>query len=163
MQDSNQPRRSNRMRWIIIAVAVFMVLTIVIPALSGMTGAAEINISRVVEMAQNGELQRIGVTGDRLDIHAIDGRVFRSRKETSVSIFELLERGGVETSVQIDVREESRNFFSTLFGFLPIILIGVLIFWMMRRGQGGISQITRIGRSRAWIGSDPLPSSSWIV
>ena len=97
------------MRWIIIGVAVFLVLTIVIPALSGMTGAAEIDISRVVEMAQNGELQRIGVIGDRLDVLATDGRVFRSRKETSVSIFELLEREGVETGaqgVQIDVRGE---------------------------------------------------------
>ena len=152
MQTSNQPRRSNRLRWIIIAVAIFIAITYLIPALSDGTGAAEIDISRVVDMAQNSELQRIEVTGDKLDIHATDGRVFQSRKETSVSIFELLERGGVDTGaqgVQIDVRKESSSFFSTLLGFLPIILIGVLILFMMRRGQGGISQIMRIGRSRA--------------
>ena len=74
------------------------------------------------------------------------------KSESSVSIIDLLEERGVETGaegVQISVKEESGGILPTLVTFLPIILFGALILFMLRRGQGGINQVLGIGKSRA--------------
>ena len=115
-------------------------------------GVPEIEISEVIQMAKAGRVEKIEVKGDKLYVTATLGEVFESRKEAGVSILELLEARGVSTgpgAVRVDVQEEGGGFLPILTSFLPIILIGGLIIFMMRRTQGGINQAMNIGRSRA--------------
>ena len=149
MQNTNQPRRPGRLQWILIAAAVVLIVLFVLPR--GSVGQV-IDISDVIQMAEDGRLARIEVVGDSLNLITIDGEAFSSRKESSVSIIDLLKEQGVDTGpqgVKISVREESGGILSTLVTFLPIIFFGALILFMMRRGQGGINQVLSIGKSRA--------------
>ena len=112
----------------------------------------EIEISEVIQMARAGQLQEIEVTGDNLKVTTFDGEILRSRKESSVSLLQLLEDRGVVTGeggVQVNVKQESGSLMPILLSFLPIILIGGLIFFMMRRSQGGVNQAMNSGRSKA--------------
>ena len=112
----------------------------------------EIEISEVIQMARAGQLQEIEVTGDNLKVTTFDGEILRSRKESSVSLLQLLEDRGVVTGeggVQVNVKQESGSLMPILLSFLPIILIGGLIFFMMRRSQGGVNQAMNLGRSKA--------------
>ena len=150
MNQSPQPKRANNpLQWIIIGGALLLLLLFfVLPR--GSTGQ-EIEISQVIQMAQLGQLEKIEVSGDELEVTTLTGEVFSSRKESGVSILELLgQQDGAGTGlVQVDVRPESTSLFPILITFLPIILFGALIIFMMRRSQGGINQAMSVGKTRA--------------
>ncbi len=149
MQNTEQPRRPSRLRLILFAVALILIVLFLLPR--GSSGQ-EIDISQVIQMAEDGQLERIEVVGDALNVTTTGDETFSSRKESSVSIIDLLEERGVETGpagVMISVKEESGGILPTLVTFLPIIFFGALIFFMLRRGQGGMNQILGIGKSRA--------------
>ena len=127
-------------------------------------GVPEIDISEVIQMAQGGEIEKIEVSGDKLNVTATGGGVFESRKEAGVSILEVLEAKGVPTGaggVRVEVKKEGGGFLPILASFLPIILIGGLIIFMMRRTQGGINQAMNIGRSKAREVTENKPTVSF--
>ena len=142
-------KRTNPMTWLIVGGALVLLLLFLIP--KGGAGQ-EIEISQVFQMAQSGQLEKIEVKGDELVVFTVSGEVFTSRKEAGVSVLELLNERGLDAglgSVQVDVKPQGNSFFPLLITFLPIVLLGGLIFFMMRRAQGGINQAMNIGRSRA--------------
>ena len=144
-----QKRRGGPLRWILWTGAILLLLMFIVPR---GPGVQEIDISRVIQMAVVGEIEKIEVKGDSLDVTAIGGEVFKSRKEAGVSILRLLEEKGVVTGpggVGIEVKSDGGGLFPVLFSFLPILLIGGLVLFMMRRSQGGINQAINIGKSKA--------------
>ena len=147
--ENKKESRPNRRSLILIAGAVVVLVLFLIPRGSG---AQEIDISQVIQMAEDGRLERIEVVGDSLNVTTINDEAFSSRKEGSVSIIDLLKERGVETGdagVKISVKKGSGGILSTVVTFLPIVFFGALILFMMRRSQGGMSQILGIGKSRA--------------
>ena len=69
-----------------------------------------------------------------------------------MSILEQLDERGVATGdggIQVEVKKTGTSFGSTLLAFLPLIIFGGLILYMMRRARGGINQITSLGKSQA--------------
>ena len=151
MKEEKQPRRRiSPISIILIAgVAIFLVFALVG---RGSGGTPDLDISQVLQKAQAGEVERIVVKGDSLDVITKDGQTFDSRKEESVSIVELLEQRGVEVGaegVMVEVKSSSNGLLGVFLTLLPIILIGGFIFFMFRRAQGGLGQITRFGRSQA--------------
>ena len=156
-----QTRRASPMRWILWAGAILLLVMFIVPR---GPGVQEIEISDVIQMAEGGEIERIEVKGDKLSVTTIDGAVLESRKEPGVSILELLEEKGVVTGlggVGIEVKSDGGGLFPVLASFLPILLIGGLIFFMMRRSQGGINQAMNIGRSKAREVSENRPTVSF--
>ena len=106
MENKKEPR-PKRLSWILIAGAVAVLVLFLIPRGSG---AQEIDITQVIQMAEDGQLERIEVVGDSLNVTTINNEAFSSRKEGSVSIIDLLEERGVETGpagVMISVKKES--------------------------------------------------------
>ena len=100
-------------------------------------------------MAQSGQVARIEVRQDDLDVTTVGGDIFRSRKESSVSVLELLEQRGGSEGVQILVKDQGTNFLGIFLSLLPLMLVGALIFFMVRGARGGINQAMSIGRSKA--------------
>ena len=142
-------KRTNPMTWLIVGGALVLLLLFLIP--KGGAGQ-EIEISQVFQMAQSGQLEKIEVKGDELVVFTVSGEVFTSRKEAGVSVLELLSERGLDPGfggIQVDVKPQGNSIFPLLLTFLPIVLLGGLIFFMMRRAQGGINQAMNIGRSRA--------------
>ena len=89
------------------------------------------------------------------------GAEFESRKESTISVLELLQGSGVTPgpgSVQVDVKPEGGGVLPIVLSLLPVILIAALVIYMMRRSQGGMNQALNIGRSRARDLGDNRPS-----
>jgi len=145
----NPAKQTNILRWILIGGGLLLLLVILIPRPSNVP---ELEISQVFQRAEAGELAKIEVRGDKLEVVANDGEVFRSRKESGVSILEELENRGVVTGdegVQVEVKKTGTSFGSVLLALLPLIIFGGLILYMMRGARGGINQITSLGKSQA--------------
>ena len=81
----------------------------------------------------------------------------QSRKESGVSVIELLAERGVDTGaegIQIAVKSDTRGFGSILLGFLPMILLVGLFLFMMRGARGGLGQAMKMGKSQARMVTD---------
>ncbi|MDP2936581.1 MAG: ATP-dependent zinc metalloprotease FtsH [Dehalococcoidia bacterium] len=113
-----------------------------------------VDISTVVEWARQGQVDKIEVQGDTLALTTKTGEKYTSRKESGTSLQELLTASGVKMGAdgaKVVVREQSQfGIVSTiLFNFLPIIVIGALLLFMMRQAQGTNNQALSFGKSRA--------------
>jgi len=136
-------------KWILIGAGVLLLLLIFLPRSSSVP---ELQISTVIQMAEDGSITEIQVRGDKLEVRNSSGDVFRSRKEPGTSVLELLGERGINTGpdgIQIIVKSEGTSFGSILLGFLPIILLVGLFIYMMRGARGGLNQMMKIGKSQA--------------
>ncbi|MAX04212.1 MAG: cell division protein FtsH [Dehalococcoidia bacterium] len=121
-------------------------------------GNKEISISEVIRMAGSGELESIEVGGDKLTVLSNSGETFESRKEQGSSIVELLEAAEIDPLVSrtdITVRGSSglSNFFGLILNFLPLIIFGAILLFMIRQAQGSTSQTFSFGKSKARMGT----------
>jgi len=145
----NPKIEGNISKWLLLGGGILLLLFIFLPRPSAIP---ELEISQVIQLAQDGQLAEIEVRGDQLNVTTTSGEVFQSRKESGVSILELLDQRGIATGangIQINVKEEGGSFFGGLLSFLPVLIFGGLIFYMMRRTRGGLNQALGIGKSQA--------------
>ena len=144
----------NMIKWLLIGVGIVVLLLIFFPRSSGQP---ELEISKVIQMAQDGLVTEIQVRGDKLDVTTTKGETFRSQKESSVSLLELLGERDIDTGaegIQITVNNEGRGFGSIVLGFLPLIILLGLFIYMMRGARGGLNQAMKIGKSQARVVTD---------
>lgn len=124
------------------------------------SGSQEIPLSQVIQMAKDKQIRSIEISDDSLKITDMASRAYRSRKEGSASIFDMLQSAGADlTGVDIGVAGSSGfgSFLGILINFLPLIFFGAIIMFMMRQAQGSSNQTLNFGRSKArmFIGNKP--------
>ena len=142
----------NSLIYLLIVVAVIMVFFLFFDS-GPLDDAQEIPISEVVELAKNPGNERImiEVDGDDLTIR-VGANTFVSRKEPGSSIVELLDQVSGQGNVSIEVKDASGglgSFVGLLINFLPLILFGGILLFMMRQAQGSSNQAMGFGKSRA--------------
>lgn len=107
--------------------------------------------SQVIEQANNGEVQKIQITGDELEVtkKGEDKATLSSRKDSGSSIYEQgLENREVE--VVYEKPSDSGNIWLTVgTSLLPVIIIAGLLFFMLKSAQGQGNQAMSFGKSRA--------------
>ena len=86
-------------RWLLIGVGVFFLVQYFWP---DSPEIEVLKISQVIQLAQDNQVSKIEVNGDYLEVVTTEGQHFSSRKETGVSILQLLEQSGVAAG-SIDV------------------------------------------------------------
>jgi len=110
-----------------------------------------IPFTQVVEEANQGQYQKIEVKGNELTItkKGEDSATLKSFKDPAAS---LKEEGLDSNKVEVSYKSESSTG-STLasigISLLPVLLIGALLFFMLRSAQGQGNQALSFGKSRA--------------
>ena len=140
----------NSFIYLLIIVAVIAVFFTIMGSFGG---TKEKRITDIIDLAQSGQIQEIVVKGETLEV-THGGETFKSRIGKNTDIFSVLQDAGVETGPGgVNVRFKGGSawgsFGRILIGFLPIILIGGFLLFMMRQAQGGNNQTLSFGRSRA--------------
>ena len=108
----------------------------------------EIPLSEAIAMSQRGDIEKIVVNEEELLITTPDGTEFKTFKESNANIYDI--EGLRLTGVVVEVKGSSGiQWGALLLNFLPLILIGALLFFLFRRAQGANSQALSFGRSRA--------------
>ncbi|MGE3598228.1 MAG: ATP-dependent zinc metalloprotease FtsH [Dehalococcoidia bacterium] len=112
------------------------------------------DLGTVIQEAKSGQIKQIEIQGNTLEVTRKDGEEYKSRKEEGGTLSELLRAEGVDLGpqgVQIKVKEPSQfgNWLGLLINFLPLIIFGAILLFMMRQAQGSNSQAMSFGKSRA--------------
>ena len=146
-------------RWIrnglIYLIIVVIAIALFYNVYSASTSLSSVPITSVAEDAREGRISRILVSGDDLRITRTSGVEVVSRKEPGADLTEVLTNLGVTQemlngmTIEIQTPSEWGSWFAILGSFLPLILIGGLLLFMMRQAQSGNSQALSFGKSRA--------------
>jgi cell division protease FtsH len=154
----------NSFIYLLIIVAVIAIFFTLFSQPLG--GSQEISINEVISLTARGDVAVIEVRGDDLAIETVSGEILTSRKESGSSIVEILGRAGVDpvtSDVEIVIKGASglSSIFGLLFNFLPLILFGAVLLFMLRQAQGSSSQTFSFGKSRARVAMGNAPSVSF--
>jgi cell division protease FtsH len=146
-------RRSILVYIAIIAAAVVF-FTFILP--SGQE-PKEIPLSRAITMSQDGEIDKILVSNDTITITATDGIEYATHKEYASSIYEI--EGFVLEGVEVEIKGSGGiDWGSVLINLLPLLLLGVLLFFLFSQARGANSQAMSFGRSKARMFSVNTPT-----
>jgi cell division protease FtsH len=131
----------------------------------------EIPLSQLATAITNGEVERIEVRGDELAIFPKAGRELSrkgaelaSRKDHRLSLAEALTKLGVSgdslKGVKIEVHEprDWGNVLTILGTFLPVVIFGAFLLFMMRQAQNSNNQAMMFGKSRARVFTGDKPT-----
>ena len=142
---------------IIIAVLAILVISAIFSSYSFKKDKpADVNLAKVVEEIQNGTVQSIDIVGTDISITLKDGSKQKTLKESTVALPEVLIDYGVTAdqlkSANITVKDRSASayFMSVILpSLLPLFLL-ILVFWfMLRQMQGANSKAMSFGMSNA--------------
>ena len=120
----------------------------------GMARSEEIPMSSVIALTENppiGQRVNIIVNGDELEINS-GNQSYTSRKEPGSSIYQILQDAEINpANYQVEVQGSSGfgGVLSIILSFLPLILFGGILIFMMRQAQGGANNALGFGKSKA--------------
>ncbi|MFQ6059136.1 MAG: ATP-dependent zinc metalloprotease FtsH, partial [Anaerolineae bacterium] len=147
--------------WLLILVAV---AALFFSFFSSPEKAGTVDISAVAKEIREGKIDKISISGDDLAIVRKDGSEVTSRKERNVSLADTLSKLGVtsqdlsKVTIEVETPNPWGNWLTLLSGFLPLLIFGGLLLFMMRQAQGGTNQALSFGRSRARLFSGDKPT-----
>jgi cell division protease FtsH len=107
----------------------------------------EISPDEALAMAQNNELKEIIYDADTLFITTTEGAELKTVVGSNMTLVELQELGFPLEIIK--VKASGFEWSGLLISFLPLLLLGALLFFLFRRAQGANSQAMSFGRSRA--------------
>jgi cell division protease FtsH len=145
-----QPPRRGFKNIAFIALIILFGL-IILSASNQPNNLDEIPLSQVVSEANDNQYKKIVVKGDELEItkKGSDEATLKSRKDSQAS---LREEGVDYTKVQVTNEQESSSgstWAAIGINLLPILVISLVLFFMLRSAQGQGNQAMSFGKSRA--------------
>src|SRR5579883_1255964 len=131
-------------------------------------GTQSIPISQVITDAKAGRVQKIQVSGDSLTVIEANNAKFSSRKESSEGIDQMLHDAGLNPgdpgypAIEVKAPSQLGNWVGLLVNFLPLIIFGAILLFMMRQAQGSNSQAMSFGKSRARMFTGNKPTVTFV-
>ena len=150
--------------FLLLVLVVFLVTTL----LRNNQSLPVVDIGRVAQLANEGRVEQITVSGEDLTVKLKDGDSVRSRKEESGSLVETLINLGVPeasmgsgpTQIEIVVKPPSIwvSIMPLMASLLPVLLLAGFFIFLMRQAQGAGNQAFSFGKSRARVFTGDKPT-----
>ncbi|MFH1030110.1 MAG: ATP-dependent zinc metalloprotease FtsH [bacterium] len=116
----------------------------------------EITLTQLAQQINENQVKEIGVSDNKLSIELKDGTKKKSLKEAESSLTETFSNLGIEkeklNNVKINIKDTSgSNFFLNIIipFILPVVLIGLFLWFMLKQAQRGNTQALSFGNSKA--------------
>ena len=139
---------------VILVIAVVIFFTLISPG----GGGESLTTAEVVDKIHN-EGGEVTIKGTSL-IAVIGGETYETRIPESFDAFEEFETEISQGKVSLNYEGQSGwgSWAGILINFLPLILFGALLLFILSRAQGGSSQAMSFGKSRARLASGDRPT-----
>ena len=142
---------------IVYLLVIVTVAAVVFSFFSGRRDTNEVDLTTVAEDIKAGQVAKLTVQEDDVTVKFRDASrpPIKSRKETGVSIVKTLTDLGVTkqqlNSIDMEILPPSAwtDWGTVLLTVLPILVLGGLLFFMVRQAQGSNNQALSFGKSRA--------------
>ncbi len=113
-------------------------------------------IAKIAQLVRKGSIQKISIKDDKVTaVNGDTGEVLQSRKEPDTGLVQTLTDLGVNAAElkSVDISVESpklwENWGGILLALLPLVLLAVFFYFIMRQAQGAGNQAFSFGKSRA--------------
>jgi cell division protease FtsH len=124
--------------------------------------AAEVNFNEFVRRAVNGQIDTIEQDGTILiGLKGTDEIVKTAFVGSTKELMDALKTAGVsleDGTTSLKVKTNGFDWGQLLIGFLPLVLFGVLLFFLFRSARGANTQAFNFGKSRARLASGSKPT-----
>jgi cell division protease FtsH len=134
------------------ALLVFLIfLTIGLGDVTKIGQTRDIAISQLVTDINNNKVKEIQVTDTKITVDYKDGKKAQANKESSTSIYEVLQRAGAKTNkVKITVKSEAgmNTWVGVLSAFLPVLLMIAFFYFLFRQARGAQENIFSFGSNK---------------
>lgn len=112
----------------------------------------EIPLSQALTDIKDQKVSKVQVEGDKINLTYKDGKTGVSRKEPGSAMTEILKDADIDpTIVNLEVKDQSisQAWGNILSAVLPLILIGIFFFFILRQARGAQESIFSFGQSKA--------------
>ncbi|MBN1326287.1 ATP-dependent zinc metalloprotease FtsH [Candidatus Falkowbacteria bacterium] len=141
----------------LIFLIIFLVIAVLFSTYNATLDKPEVvGIEKIIQQIENGEISQIIVKNNQLDVTLTNNKKQISTKEPSESLSTLLKNYNVNPELIKKVKVEIKNeegwafWLTTVLPFLiPLLFIGVFIYFMMRQIQGANTKAMSFGQSQA--------------
>ena len=151
--------------WVIVLVGVVAVVY----TLMGQTGSSkqEVTLGDFVDAVKQGQVSKVDVDGNKVTYKLTNGdQQFKTKLEKGNTVYEVLKDNGVlpddSRYPKIDIKGGGFPWSTILYTFLPLLLFGGLLLFIMRQAQGTNTQALNFGKSRARMFTGTRPSVSFL-
>ena len=159
----NLPRGRNSL---VLMILVLIVAALVLQFRNGANQPERLAFNEVADLIISGDIARIVVDDNDLEVIFEDGNTAFSRKEPTKTFVEQLLDLGVTSSdlsttmIKLEIKEPSdwNTIISLITYILPALLVVGLIFLMLRQAQGSNNQALSFGKSRARLFTGDQPT-----
>jgi len=142
----------NLWRIVLIGLLILFLVPVFISFLQSQIEQSQVSLSQAIADIRDQKISEVQVQDERLILEYKSGETKITTKEASVSFPELLDRSGLDlTSVSYRVTDQTlaRALGEILGIILPLILLGIFFFFIIRMQTRGAQDIFSFGRSRA--------------
>ena len=115
----------------------------------------EIPIREAITMSNGTNIKSITEEGEWLTITTTDGKSVKTN--IGVLNYNDLRQLGLSASAPYEIKPPGINWGNVIFGFLPVLLLGVFFFFIFFRARGVNNQAMSFGRSRARLSAPDKP------
>jgi cell division protease FtsH len=137
------------------ATVILLSLTLIFSfILQDQSVPVKIGVAELAQKIKAGEVQKIVVNGNKLEITLNDGGSLLSQKESDVGITQTLNNYGIApdllSGVMLEIKDESGlSFWMQILipTLLPLIIIGALFWFLMKQARTGVNQAFTFGRA----------------
>jgi cell division protease FtsH len=151
---------------LVLLILVLIIVVLVFNFKANTPQPPQVSLNDVAQKVMNGQVDKIVVDGDNLDVSLADGTKAVSRKEPSSTMVDQLVAFGVtpaelaSSQLQIEIKQPSdwNTVISLVTYILPAMLVVGLIWLMLRQAQGSNNQALSFGKSRARMFSGDQPT-----
>ncbi len=142
---------------LVLLILLLIIAVLIIQFRAGSPQPERLYFNQVADAVKKGEVTRIVVDDNNIEVIYRDGHSALSRKEPSDSVIQQFIDLGVTqdqlspTNVQLEIKQPSdwNTVLSLVTYLLPGLLVVGLIFLMLRQAQGSNNQALSFGKSRA--------------
>jgi len=152
----------------ILLIAIVAVVTIFFTMISsGGSDTQKITLDDALKKIKAGDIQEIVVKGgDKLQLTDFNDNKFKADFDKNIDILALFDREGIpitggNNAPSIEFKGNGgigSGWLMILVNFLPLILFGALLIFLMRRAQGGPNQAMGFAKSKARMFSGDKPT-----
>lgn len=147
-----KPTRGKLKNYILYGILAVILSLVAISMLVPQSQATPASLTQVLSDIKDNKVDKVEIAGDRVTAAYKDNHKVTTHKEPTASFSDLLKNNNIDqNAVNVTIKDQSTSqlWVSLLGGLLPIFIVFIILFFVMRQAREAGQGIFSFGQSRA--------------